>query len=69
MMLEIICSLNPNKSHGGRDNISIHMIKICSSQIVFPLKLIDDTCVDTGLYPDFWKMSNICPIHKMNLKT
>ena len=44
------------------------MIIICSAQIVFPLKLIFDTCVDTGLYPDLWKMSNACLVHKKETK-
>ena len=39
---------------------------LCSN--CFPLKLIFDTCVDTGLYPGLWKMSNVCPIHKKESK-
>ena len=64
---DIISELNPNKSHGC-DNISIKMIHICRNQIVFPLKLIFESCVNSGLYPDLWKMSNVCPVHKKESK-
>ena len=67
MMLSIINSLNPNKSHGC-DNISIKMIQICRNVIVFPLKIIFDNCVKTGLFPDLWKMSNVCPVYKKGSK-
>ena len=67
MILDIICAMNPNKSHGC-DNISIKMMHICRNQIVFPLKLIFESCVNTGVYPDLWKMSNVCPVHKKESK-
>ena len=34
------------------------------SRIVQPLSLIFRGCIDTGIYPDSWKRSNIVPVHK-----
>ena len=44
------------------------MIQICRNEIVFPLKLIFDKCVNMGMFPDLWKMSNVCPVHKKGSK-
>ena len=67
LILDIISALNPNKSHGC-DNISIKMIQICKNQIVSPLTFIFVTCMNLGVYPDLWKMSNVCPVHKKESK-
>ena len=66
-ILEIINGLNPNKSHGC-DNISIKVNQICRNQIVLPLKFVFESCVNSGMYPDLWKMSNVCPVHKKESK-
>ena len=66
-ILTIIRALNPNRSSGW-DDVSPHMIKICDSSIVTPLKIIFDTCLQEGVFPDKWKMSNVCPIHKKESK-
>ena len=60
---KIIQNLNPNKAH-GHDNISIRMLKICSSSIYGPLELIFKEALSTGLFPSNWKIGNIAPIHK-----
>ena len=66
-ILGIIRSLNPNKSSGW-DSISPRMLKICDSSIVKPIRIIFETCLKTGIYPNKWKMSNVCPIHKKKSK-
>ena len=66
-ILGIIRALNPNKSSGW-DDISPRMLKICDSSIVKPIRIIFETCLKTGIYPDKWKMSNVCPIHKKKSK-
>ena len=43
------------------------MIKICDSSIVNPL-IIFETCIREGIFPDMWKRSNACPIHKKESK-
>ena len=44
------------------------MIKICDSSIVNTLLIIFETCIREGIFPDMWKMSNVCPIHKKESK-
>ena len=66
-ILKIVNDLNSNKAH-GHDGISIKMIKICSSSIVRPLKLIFDSAISCGHYPDSWKKGNIVPVHKKESK-
>ena len=55
--------LNINKTH-GHDEISIRMIKIGDEALVKPLSLIYNNCIDTGVFPDIWKKSNIVPVYK-----
>ena len=62
-IINIIRSLNVDKAH-GHDNISIRMLKICDTAIVEPLSIIFNNCINQSLFPDIWKKSNICPIHK-----
>ena len=62
-ILKIIAKLEPNKAH-GHDKISIHMIKICSTAICKPLRLIFNQCIDNGIYPCEWKKATVAPIHK-----
>ena len=62
-ILKIITSLNINKAH-GHDDILVRMIKMCDESLVQPLSLILRGCIDTGIYPDTWKKSNIVPVHK-----
>ena len=50
----IIKKLNPNKAHGW-DNISIRMIQLCGKSIAFPLRLIFESCLNDGIFPDDWK--------------
>ena len=62
-ILKIIRSFNIIKaySHG---NISSRMIKICDKALVKPLSIIYKNCIDTGIFPDLWKKSNIVPVQK-----
>ena len=40
------------------------MIKICSTSICKPLRLIFNHCIDNGIYPCQWKKANVVPIYK-----
>ena len=62
-ILKIIRSLNINKPH-GHDDISIRMIEICDKTILEPLSIISKNCIETGIFSDSWKKSNIVPMHK-----
>ena len=61
-ILKIIRSLNINKAHGH--DISIRMSKICDKAILKPLFIIYENPIDTGIFPDSWKKSNIGSVHK-----
>ena len=61
--LKIIAKLDSNKAH-GHDKISICMIKICSTLIGKPLRIIFNHCIDNGIYPCKSKKANVAPIHK-----
>ena len=62
-ILKIIRSLNINKAHGHGD-ISVWMIKMCDESLVQPFSLTFRGCIDSGVYPDTWKKSNIVLVHK-----
>ena len=64
---KIIKNLNPNKAH-GHDNISIKMIQICGDSIISPLKLLFESAIRSGHFPDSWKKGNIIPVHKKESK-
>ena len=61
----IILKQKLNKAHGC-DNVSMAMLKLCPKEIAVPLSLIFQKCVDTGKFPDSWKLANVQPIHKKN---
>ena len=48
--VKIIRSLDQDKTH-GHDEISIRMIKLCSSSILKPLHLIFRDCLETESFP------------------
>ena len=62
-IVKIIRNLDPNKAH-GHDMISIRMVKICDDSICKPLKLIFQSCLESGKFPSEWKKANLVPIHK-----
>ena len=65
--IKIIRSLITNKAP-GHDDISIRMLKICDLAIIKPLSIIFRICLNHSMFPDLWKKSNICPIHKKGNK-
>jgi len=62
-ILLLIRNLQPGKANGP-DEISARMLLICDDSIVFPLKLIFQNILLTGVFPDLWKRANVTPIHK-----
>ena len=48
--------------------MSIRMLKICDLAIIKPLSMIFRNCINNSTFPDLWKKSNICPIHKKGNK-
>ena len=62
-ILKIIQALDINEAY-GHDNILTHMIKICDSSIVKPFSIIFHNSLNSGIFPDNWKRSNIVLVHK-----
>ena len=62
-IIKMIRSLDINKAH-VHDDISIRMLKICDLAIKKPLSIIFRNCINHSTFPDLWKKSKICPIHK-----
>ena len=62
----ILKYLNVSKAHGP-DDISAHMIKLCADEICEPLKIIFQTIIDTGIFPEQWKEANVTPVHKKRI--
>ena len=54
----IINKLKSKKAHGF-DGISIALVKSCSTELAYPLKLIFSKCIEVGIYPDKWKHINV----------
>ena len=61
----LILKQNIHKAHGC-DNISMAMLKLCPKEISLPLSLIFQKCIDTGKFPDCWKLANVQPVYKKN---
>ena len=48
----------------GLDSINSSILKLSSPVISGPLSSIINSSIATSLYPDQWKMSLVCPLHK-----
>ena len=57
-ILNIIRSLNPNKARGW-DDISVRMMKICDNALLLPLRIIFQSCMSQGVFPEVWKQANV----------
>ena len=62
-ILDIIAKLKPSKSVVS-DCFSSSLIKICCTQIVNPLHYIFNLSFQTGIFPDYLKLSRVTPIFK-----
>ena len=61
IILKIIRVLDVNKAH---DHISVRMIKKSCNKSILPVILIYKNCINSGIFPNIWKKSNIVPVHK-----
>ena len=50
-IINIIDTFNANKAH-GYDEISVSMIKLCSTEVAIPLQMIFSDCVNSDMIPD-----------------
>ena len=60
---KIIRSLSAIKAY-GHDDILVRIMKMWDKPLLKPLPLIFRGYIDTGVYPDIWKKSDIVPVHK-----
>ena len=54
----------PNKSSSGHDGISNKLLKLLSSSIAYPLSIIFNQSILTGIYPDKMKLAEVIPLYK-----
>ena len=63
----VLKSINPRKATGP-DDISGKMFLLSGDTIVTPLKIIFETILTSGIFPDGWKTANVLPIFKKENK-
>ena len=66
-ILKVNRKLDPNKVY-GHDKISIRMLKLSNKAICKPLHLIFTSCLETEVFPIYWKKANVVPVHKKESK-
>ena len=57
----MIQNLDPNKVR-GHDQISVTMLKLCSTSICKLLEIILNQYLETGMFPNDWKKGNVVPV-------
>ena len=67
-VLSIINKLKNKKSRGA-DNISNQLLKTIKQELCKPLTIIINQMIETGVYPEKFKISKITPIYKKNERT
>ena len=53
-----------NSYSKGYDNLSVDIIKNCSTQLARPLSIIFNKSIENGTVPDELKVAKIIPIYK-----
>jgi len=48
----------------GPDGISNRVLRLCAHSLYLPLHLLFQQSLNTGTFPEVWKLSFVCPIHK-----
>ena len=54
----------PNKSSSGYDGISNRLLKLLNASIAYPLSIIFNQSISTGIFPDKMKLSEVVPLYK-----
>ena len=62
-ILKVIRKLDSSKDH-VHDKTSIHRFKLSDKAICKPLRMIFTSCLETGVFPLYWKKANLLPIYK-----
>ena len=63
---KIIKAIKKLKSSGspGPDGITPLLLKIFCEKITTPLQIIYENSMDSGIFPEIWKLAHICPVKK-----
>ena len=61
-IVKIIRSLDPNKAH-GHNEMTIRMIKICTSSISKSLTILFTNSLESECFSKEWKKANTVPVH------
>lgn len=64
-IIDAIKSLK-NKMLSGPDSVPCFIIKDCANILVTPLQYIFNLIIKSSTFPEIWKVSRGCPIHKKN---
>ena len=64
-VIKIINSL-PSKNSSGVDGISPKLLKTIQNELIKPVTLIINQCINTGIFPDKLKVAKVVPILKGN---
>ena len=62
-LIDAFFSLKLNKSP-GYDEISFNVVKKCFSKLCKPLKYVLNLSIETGVFPDKWKIDRVSPLYK-----
>ena len=64
-VIKIINSL-PSKNSSGVDGISPKLLKTIKNELIKPVTLIINQCINTGIFPDKLKVAKVVPVFKGN---
>ena len=58
-----------SSSSGGPDGLHPHFLKMCAKALSYPLFLLFDASLKSGIVPDIWKTVYISPIFKSGIRS
>lgn len=67
--IKAIINVMKPKSSSGYDEINSKIIKHCADELIWPLTLICNNCLNSGVFPDRLKYAVVIPVHKKGDKT
>ena len=56
----------PSKNSSGVDGISPKLLKTIKNELIKPVTLIINQCINTGIFPDKLKVAKVVPVFKSN---
>ena len=57
-----------NKQSSGHDGITMNLVKNCINEIIDPLTYVFNLSLETGIFPDNFKIGKVIPIYKSGEK-